>query len=641
MHANKPLRDYAAIGDCHGHALVAANGDIDWCCLERHDQDPLFCSLLDPDRGGALRLSPRDLVAHERHYLEGTNMLVTRLRTTSGVVEFLDFMPVGRRRGNGPHDYVTLVVPGWLVRRVSVIDGELTLDLCYQPSIAFAAQPAKLVARGDGIGGDGVPTLFCSHPLAISGSGSASASATIRLGAGQQLDLILAARYTIGDPPLTLLDRMQATTQAFWREWIAYSRYRGPYQTAVERSALTLKLMTFASSGAIVAALTTSLPETIGGARNWDYRYSWLRDSCFALYALAALGYSGEAERYVDYLSRCVALTLPEIRIMYGIQHERFLPELTLDHLAGYAGSRPVRRGNAAFGQRQIDVYGQVLDLAVLYEALGGKLDEQDRRVLRTFVDVAVQQWAEPDCGLWEMRDDPKQHVHGKMMSWVAMDRALQLFGPEPRWQSARDAIVEQVLGQGSDADGALLQAFGATHTDAATLLAPALGFPLSAAGLEATLKRVEAELANGAFLKRYAADDGLEGDEGAFLICSFWWVDALLAAGRGDEARELFETLLGCANDVGLFAEEVDVGSRDFLGNLPQAFTHLALIGSAVNLELFERGGAAALAGSYADRARRAVGATFGPRALLASLRQSGTIHRLTSSAASTMLWP
>jgi GH15 family glucan-1,4-alpha-glucosidase len=639
MEAYKALRDYAVVGDCHGHALVASNGDIDWCCLERHDQDPVFCCLLDSAKGGTLRLAVQPVVTRERHYLAGTNMLVTRLRTASGVLELLDFMPVGRRLGNAAHDYVNLVVPGWLVRRARVLEGEVSIDLYYKPSIAFAAAPVELRAKDGGIGGEGVPTLFCSQPLAVVGGDTISAA--MRLTADEHLDLVLAARYTISESPLHLLDRMQATTQAFWAEWAAYNRYRGPYQAAVERSALSLKLMSFASSGAIVAALTTSLPEEIGGARNWDYRYSWLRDSCFALYALSALGYSGEAERYVAYLSRCVRLSLPDIQIMYGIQHERFLPEVTLDHLEGYAQSRPVRRGNAAFAQRQIDVYGQVLDLAVLYEAMGGKLAEQDRRVLRTFVDVALRQWPEPDCGLWEMRDEPKQHVHGKMMSWVAMDRALRLFGPNPDWERAREAIAAQVFSQGTDVDGALLQAFGSTSADAATLLAPALGFPLSQAGLEATLKRVEAELADGAFLKRYAADDGLEGGEGAFLICSFWWVDALLAAGRGEEAKALFETLLTCANDVGLYAEEYELASERFLGNMPQAFTHLALIGSAVNLELFERGGAAAVAGSYADRAKRAVGATFGPRGLLASLRQSGTIHRLSSSEASIMLWP
>lgn len=242
------------------------------------------------------------------------------------------------------------------------------------------------------------------------------------------------------------------------------------------------------------------------------------------------------------------------------------------------------------------------------------------------------------------MRDEPKQHVHGKMMAWVAMDRALRLFGPNPAWESTREAIADQILRQGTDADGALLQAFASASADAATLLAPALGFPLSKAGLEATLKRVEGELADGAFLKRYAAGDGLEGDEGAFLICSFWWVDALLAAGRGEQAKALFETLLGCANDVGLYAEEFDVETRSFLGNMPQAFTHLALIGSAVNLPRAVRtrwGSSRRRQLRRPDRAKRAVGATFGARGLLASLPQSGTIHRLSSSAASIMLWP
>ena len=634
----RPIRDYAVIGDCHGHALVAPNGDVDWSCLERHDQDPIFCRLLDADKGGFLETRPDGPIETRRTYVPGTNVLVTTIETPSGRVHLTDFMPVGRRSGSGPHDYTTLVVPGWFVRRVRVEVGSVDLRIRYRPVHDFARARVGLHEVYGGIGGEGVPVLFCTTPLRIEDD---RAEALVHLEADEGLDLIVAARHTIEAPPLERIDAMEATTLAFWREWIAYCRYKGPYRDAVERSALTLKLMTFAPTGAMTAALTTSLPEAIGGSRNWDYRFSWLRDSCFALYALATLGYGGEAERYVSYLTQCVHLTLPNIQIMYGLQHERFLPERELDHLDGYKGSRPVRQGNAAFRQRQIDVYGQALDLMLLYEALGGKLDEQERRLMRTFVDTAQAQWDEPDHGLWEMRGPPQQHVHGKIMTWVAMDRALSLFGDEPAWRATRERLQEQIVARGIGENGALRQTYDVDGLDASNLLAPLLGFPLPNGVLDATIEETNDKLRKGPFLYRYTSEDGLDGEEGAFLICSFWLVDALLAAGREAEARPLFETLIGHANDVGLFSEELDPVSDAFLGNMPQAFTHLGLISAAVNLELHAEGGATAIAGTYADRAKRAVGATFGLKALVSSLYKTGTIHRLTSSEASTMMWP
>ncbi|MCB1882606.1 MAG: glycoside hydrolase family 15 protein [Geminicoccaceae bacterium] len=634
----RSIRDYAVIGDCHGHALIASNGDIDWSCLERHDQDPVFCRLLDKDKGGFLETRPDGATGSRRAYEPGTNVLVTTIETESGRVRLTDFMPVGRRIGSTAHDYVNLVVPGWIVRRVLVVEGSVRLRIRYRPVEGFARSPVRLDERSAGVGGDGVPALFCKTPLKIEGN---RAEAVVRLEAGERLDLILAARHTIEAPPLERTDAMEATTLAFWREWIAYCRYQGPYREAVERSALVLKLMTFAPTGAIAAALTTSLPEEIGGARNWDYRFSWLRDSCFALYALGALGYGGEAERYVAYLTQCVHLTLPDIQVMYGLQRERFLPERELDHLEGYRGSRPVRTGNAAFRQRQIDAYGLALDLILLYEALGGRLDEQERRLMRTFVDTAKAQWDEPDQGLWEMRGPPHQHVHGKIMSWVAMDRALGLFGDEPGWRETRERIRDQIVAEGIDGDGVLRQTYNADGIDAANLLAPLLGFPLPDGVLDATIRRTNAELRKGPFLYRYTSDDGLNGGEGAFLTCSFWLVDALLAADGGREARPLFEEMLAHANDVGLFSEEINPATSAFLGNMPQAFTHLGLISAAVNLELYAKGGASAVAGTYADRAKRAVGAAFGLKGVLSSLYQTGTIHRLTSSEASIMAWP
>jgi GH15 family glucan-1,4-alpha-glucosidase len=327
---------------------------------------------------------------------------------------------------------------------------------------------------------------------------------------------------------------------------------------------------------------------------------------------------------------------------MYGIERECDLSETVLDHLSGYEDSRPVRVGNGAFNQRQIDVYGQVLDLALLYERLGGKLSEQYRRLLRTLATFVVAHWREPDQGLWEMRGPPRHHVHGKLMSWVALDRARQLLDDDADWRGLAEQVLSEVEAKGVDLEGRhLTQVFGSAHTDAALLLAPMLGAPLEGVTIERTVAAVEQELRRGDFLLRYRSDDGLSGGEGEFLICSFWLVDAVLATGRADEARMLFDRLCAYANDVGLYAEEIDADSGAFLGNFPQAFTHLALIGSAVHLQLYERYGARGVAGSYADRAARSVGATFGWRGIWAALKQCRSVGRIRASKRSYLLWP
>jgi GH15 family glucan-1,4-alpha-glucosidase len=405
---------------------------------------------------------------------------------------------------------------------------------------------------------------------------------------------------------------------------------------------LALKLLTYAPSGALVAAATTSLPEEIGGGRNWDYRFSWLRDSCFTLYALAGIGYGGEARRFVDYLARCIRRTLPRVQIMYGIEWETELVERSFDDLEGYAGSRPVRTGNGAYDQRQIDIYGQVLDLACLFEALGGRFDPQRRRLLDAFARLVEREWEIPDHGLWEMRGEPLPHVHGKLMTWVAADRAARLgLGDAAHWRGLAETVARAIAEHGVGEEGHLLQAFDRRRVDAATLLAPMLGFPLPEGVLEKTIAVIDKELRHGPYLHRYRTDDGLDGEEGAFLICSFWLVDALLAAGRLPAAEALFDELCAASNDLGLYAEEIAPDTGAFLGNFPQAFTHLALIGSAVNLELYKAYGKAGIAGSYADRAKRAVGAVYGWRGILSALRGCGRVGRFRPSKASVLLWP
>jgi GH15 family glucan-1,4-alpha-glucosidase len=637
----RPIRDYAAIGDCHGSALVARDGSIDWCCLKRHDAEPVFCRLLDADRGGYWSVAPSAPGRVERRYLDGTNILRTEIATASGRVAVTDFMPVGRRHGAGLHDYVNLVAPHWLVRRLEGLEGTVALEIRYRPSRAFAREPAALLAAGGAVRGEGVPTLISDLPFRIEGGDTARAS--VEVAAGGAYDLVLAANTVEPERVLDRADEFLAVTTAFWREWIAFCRYDGAHADMVRRSALALKLMTYAPTGALVAALTTSLPETIGGERNWDYRFSWLRDSCFALYALAALGYGGEAKAFVMYLLRCARETLPELQIMYGIGAEHDLAERELDHLAGYRDSRPVRVGNGAHAQRQMDIYGDVLDLASLYVRLGGELDVQHRRLLEALVRIVERRWDEPDQGLWEMRGPPLHHVHGKIMSWVAVDRAIGLFGERSGWRGLRNRMLAAIRERGVDPEGGFLrQAFDRPGLDAATLLAPMLALPVDRRTLEATVDAVEAGLRRGDFLSRYrGGDDGFEGEEGAFLICGFWLVDALLAVGRPHQARARFGRLLASANDVGLYSEEIDPATGEFLGNFPQAFTHLALIGSAVNLDLHASHGPEGVLGCYADRAGRAVGATFGWRAVLATMRQTRRIGRLRSSKESVMLWP
>lgn len=630
------IRDYAAIGDCHGGALVARGGSVDWCCLRRFDADPVFCRLLDAERGGYFAVRPGCEHTIERAYAGPTNILRTVFSTSVGKFAVTDFMPLGRRPGARAHDYVTLAAPHWLVRVVEGLEGRVPLEVLYRPSVEFARRAAAL-RRSDGcIESDDGTCLYADLAFDLDGD---AAIGHCTLAAGERRPLVVTAGPAQGWPPARAAALLEVT-RAFWEEWIAYCRYRGPYREAVRRSALALKLLTYAPSGAIAAAMTTSLPEHIGGTRNWDYRFCWLRDATMTLYGLAALGYGGEARRFSEYLKKAIHRTWPKVQIMYGIDGETELAECTLEHLEGYRGSRPVRTGNEAYRQHQIDTYGEVLDWALLYRALGGRFDAGMRAVLEALVTIVGARWQDPDQGLWEMRGPPRHFVHGKLMSWAAVDRAIRLLGRRRNWEALRDRIAVQVRDCAIDPQAGQLR--GAYEPgiglDASLLLAPMLGFPVEPKIVAQTVDEVQRALGCGRFLRRYACPDGVEGEEGAFLICSFWMVDALLCTGREDQARALFEDLLGCANDVGLYAEEIDPVNGEFLGNFPQAFTHLALAGSAVTLDLHRRKGATALAGAHADRARRGVAAVLGWRAIVAAMIQCGRVGRLFASARSVL---
>jgi GH15 family glucan-1,4-alpha-glucosidase len=631
-----PIRDYAAIGDCHGAALISLEGSVDWCCLGRFDADPALCRVLDAGRGGFLSITPPGERRTRRAYLPGTNILETRHATHWGEVAVTDFMPVGRSPEAGVHDYVTLAAPHWLVRVVECLSGRCQVDVRYRPTIDFARRPASLTSvRGRISSG---PGPYLQHDLDFSLAGDVAES-RFTLEAGERRHLVVSREPVDAVPLVDRVQRLREITSAFWEEWSQYCRYAGQYRDAVLRSALTLKLLTYSPSGAIIAAPTTSLPQEIGGTRNWDYRYCWLRDSAFTLYALADLGYSGEARAFARFVAGSCAATRPAAQIMYGIGGETALAEHLLEHLEGYSRSAPVRVGNAAVKQRQLDVCGEVLDWAHLYSRLGGRLDDRVKSFLAGLADLAAARWSEPDQGIWEVRRAPRHHVHGKIMAWVALDRAIRLLGDRQGWSGLRDTIRRSVEEHGIDPQtGGLTQAYGEPGADAALLTVPSVGFPLDDATFARTVATIEQRLRRGDYVLRYDTDDGIEGNEGAFLVCSFWLVDALLHLDRAAEARALFERLLAYASDVGLYSEEVDPTTHAFLGNFPQGFTHLALIESATNLLLYEKGGARALAGTHADRARFTVEATAGPFALWAAFRRSHRVGRLWRSRRSMM---
>jgi GH15 family glucan-1,4-alpha-glucosidase len=630
-----PIEDYALIGDCHGAALVSSTGSIDWCTPLRFDSDPVFFRLLDARGGGFWSVEPEKTIGVSRGYIERTNILRTLFETETGTLELVDFMPVGRKRSAAIHDYVTLSAPGWVVRRMRCISGRVRLTTRFRPrGHEFSTAPIDMEIGEGRIDCQGGLTLWCDGEARREDDG---ASLRLDLGEGETRTSVLTSVEPLFDPR-EQAERLYEVTHAFWREWTEYSRYRGPYQDAVQRSALALKLLTYAPSGAIVAAPTTSLPEDIGGSRNWDYRFCWIRDATFALFALSVLGYSAEAGRFSDFLSRLCLREGATLRIMYGIDGEPFLREHCHDHLSGYHDSRPVRVGNEAAEQRQLDVFGELLDWAELRAALGSRLSADEKALLRGVADHVCKAWHVPDQGIWEMRCAPRHFTQGKAMAYVTLDRAIRLFGDKPLWRDTRDEILREMLEKGCAGEPPYLaQSYGSEATDAALLQIPLLGLPLDGALLERTVRAVERDLRSGDLVHRYRGADGLDGDEGAFFVTSFWLVEALLTAGRADEARALFERLVSRANDVGLYAEEADPRTGAFLGNFPQAFTHLALISSAALLHLHDRRGRKALKGTNADRARRIAGATDGLKALIHALLRNRSV-RLRSSKASVL---
>ena len=597
---HQPIEDYALIGDGVTAALVGRDGSIDWACFPRFDSPSAFARILDAAGGGHWRLAPVAPCTAARRYLPDTNILATTFTTAEGAVEILDFMPP---QYAGSNMYV--LGDNAVVRIARGLRGAVELRCQFAPRFDYArAKTTWRAQEGVGVrashGGRESLTLHTAIPLRLDdGAGVVTGDCTVRAGEEAVFLLTYRERTTLlwhSDTAATAA-RLLERTADYWREWIARCAYTGPYAAMVRRSALALKLLDYAPTGAIVAAPTTSLPERIGGARNWDYRYSWLRDTAFTLYALCSLGYWDEGEIFLDWLVATTAGDPAALQVLYGVTGEARIEEFVLPHLGGYRGSRPVRVGNAAHDQRQLDIYGEVLDCAYLFVKNGGTIPDELWDFLRAVVDYVCTVWTEPDQGIWEVRSGPRHFVYSKALCWIAVDRGItiarrcDLPADLDRWGAVYDAIRAELLREGYNGEvGAFTQAYGRPELDAAVLALPLRKvIPATDPRMAATIDRIAAGLGEDGLLHRYAAervDDGVGGGEGVFLMCSFWLVECYALLGRLDEARALFERLLGYANDVGLYAEELDPDTGHHLGNFPQAFTHVALINAALALD-------------------------------------------------------
>ncbi len=579
------IEDYAMVGDLHTAALISTEGSIDWMCLPRFDSPACFNALLDtPDAGRWLLAPDGGGRCTSRRYLEGTLVLETTWETPEGTVRILDLMPPRDGEAN-----IVRIVEG--VSGSVRMRGELVLRFDYGHIIPWVRRDA---AGLNAIAGPDSVYLVTSAPLHGENMHTVS---DFTVEAGQRVPFVLTWAPSHRPRPHSVdAEVVLEQTITFWREWIGRSTVRGPYRAAVERSLITLKALTYAPTGGIVAAVTTSLPEQIGGVRNWDYRYCWLRDGTMTLQSLLAAGYTEEAARWRDWLLRAVAGNPADLQIMYGIHGERRLPESDIPWLRGYENSRPVRTGNGAADQLQIDVWGEVLDCLALTRRSLLKHSDEAWALQKALMRHLEKIWDQPDNGLWEIRG-PRQHfTHSKVMAWVAADRMVDgvrkwgLDGPVEQWEQLRETIRADIMANGFDPErNTFVQCYGRPELDASLLLIPRVGFlPPDDPKVVGTIEAVQKELTEDGLVLRYrpeVSDDGLPGTEGVFLACSFWLVEALLGAGRQREATELFERLLELQNDVGLLSEEWAVNAGRQLGNTPQAFSHFALVDSAVAL--------------------------------------------------------
>lgn len=600
-----PIDGYALIGDCRTAALISRDGSIDWLCWPHFSSPSLFAALLDHRRGGHFAVRPVNHYTVTRRYVGPTAVLETIFHTTTGALRVTDSMPIMRCGRTAD----TLEPERELLRRIDVLQGNVEIDIQYVPRPDYARRLPRLRSRGAlgwmCLDRNSAVNLHSDIKLAATPDQSGlQARITLTQGERRYLSLCFVDSDIAVIAPLGAHaeKRLQATLE-WWVQWANDCRYRGRYRDVVIRSAITLKLMTYHLSGAVVAAPTTSLPEAVGGIRNWDYRYCWLRDASFVIDAFMDLGYLLEANAFLGWLLHATALTRPQLQVMYGIYGENKLTERTLDHLEGYRHSRPVRIGNGAHDQLQLDTHGNVVLAACEFVERGGRLQREEVRLLRQLGETVCATWQQPDHGIWEIRGGPRHHTYSKLMCWVALDRLLHLHEsghirvPVDKFKTERAAIARAIETRGyNPALGAYSGFFDEAVPDASLLLMPRHGFcAADDPRMRATFACIERALGDGPLHYRLPRGaDRLPGDEGAFLITSFWSVEYLARSGEPERARERFERLLDYMNDVGLYGEEVDVASGQALGNFPQAFSHVGLILAALcvdaSAELQER---------------------------------------------------
>ncbi|MDQ3955292.1 MAG: glycoside hydrolase family 15 protein [Actinomycetota bacterium] len=594
------IEDYAVIGDTHSAGLVSKDGSIDWLCLPRFDSPAVFARLLDSETGGHWSIRPvEEIVSVSRRYTPDSLVLETTFETASGTVTLTDCLAF--EEGSSPDAPEAVYTEDVVVRVVSAENGSVRMSVEYAPRFDYGNIVPWLRRHGDvleAVGGPDAVDLHCDVALDLD-HGTAVGEFTIV--AGENMSFLAAyhpshrhrdVEFSPGE-----CSRLIDGTVDFWRRWASRCTYKGRWREHVMRSLLTLKALTYSPTGGIVAAATTSLPEKIGGVRNWDYRYCWLRDATFSLDVLLESGYTAEAEAWRDWLLRAVAGDPEDLLIMYGLHGERRLPELELDWLSGYEGSRPVRIGNAAAGQFQLDVYGEIMDSFHSAARAGIEPMAEAWELQREIVDFVCEHWDEPDEGIWEVRSGRRHFVHSKVMAWVAIDRAVKAVdhrgrkGPRDRWTKTRDVIKDEVLRRGyHEGRASFVRAYDETELDASLLMLPLVGF-INAHDprMVSTIDAIARELTHDGFVSRYHthdSDDGLPPGEGSFLLCTFWLVDCYALLGRVEEAEAIMERLVGLCNDVGLLSEQYDPVGRRLVGNFPQAFSHVALVTTAMALQ-------------------------------------------------------
>jgi GH15 family glucan-1,4-alpha-glucosidase len=598
--AYQPIENYGIIGDLHSVALVGMDGSIDWLCLPSFDSPSVFAAILDDEKGGRFKIAPVSSgITRKQLYWPDTNVLITRFFTPEGVAEVTDYMPIHvSMNGQGRHQ---------LIRRIKVVRGEMNFRMECSPAFNYARDDHETeITEGGACFHSGQLSLGLATDVPLK-SESNGAVADFSLREEQMAVFVLREIESGADCGLSLSEQREKElfmqTVGYWRQWLSKCTYTGRWREMVHRSALTLKLLTFEPTGAIVAAPTTSLPEGIGGERNWDYRYTWIRDAAFSLYGLLRIGFTEEAEAFMGWLEdRCYEPKSDSLlQLMYGIDGRTDLTEETLDHLNGYRGSRPVRIGNGAYDQLQLDIYGELMDAVYLYNKYGDPIWYELWTHLRGLINWVCDNWQRKDEGIWEVRSGRQHSVYSKLMCWVAIDRALRLAdkrsfpADRERWLKVRDEIYEEIMEKGwSPERKAFVQAYGGDTLDASSLIMPLVFFvapkgPRMLSTLDAINRPPKDDgLVSNGLVYRYDVQksaDGLMGEEGTFNLCTFWLVEALTRAGRLEEARLIFEQMLGYANHLGLYAEEIGP-SGEALGNFPQAFTHLTLISAAYNLD-------------------------------------------------------